>query len=88
MMAGFTGIFSSITNHNEFNNAVRTIGAAYTVIGAIILAVVNALGYYFWDIVKSAYKQIKDENEQPQPTGYMMTNYEKAPPAYHHHQQV
>ena len=33
------------------------------VIYALLLALANALGYYFWDIVKSAYKQIKEENE-------------------------
>ena len=27
---------------------------------------VNAIGYYIWDIVKSAYKQIKEENENIQ----------------------
>mgnify|MGYP001270024958 CR=1 FL=1 len=57
------------------------------VIYAIILAVLNALGYYLWDIVKSAYKQIKEENENVQPAGnYMMNTYEKSEPAqYNHH---
>ena len=52
-----------------------------------ILAVLNALGYYLWDIVKSAYKQIKEENENVQPAGnYQMNTYEKSPPAqYNHH---
>ena len=36
------------------------------VIYALLLALANALGYYFWDIVKSAYKQIKEENENIQ----------------------
>ena len=61
--------------------------AILSVIYAIILAVLNALGYYLWDIVKSAYKQIKEENENVQPAGnYMMNTYEKSPPAqYNHH---
>jgi len=61
-------------------------------IGAVILygailALANALGYYLWDIVKSAYKQIKEENENVQPAGnYQMNTYEKSPPAqYNHH---
>merc|ERR1711971_1325100 len=56
------------------------------VIYAIILAVLNALGYYLWDIVKSAYKQIKEENENVQPAGnYRMNTYEKSPPAQYNH---
>merc|ERR1719362_2339992 len=52
------------------------------VVYVIILAVINALGYYLWDIVKSAYKQIKEENENVQPAGnYMMNTYGKSPPA-------
>ena len=48
---------------------------------AAIFALANALGYYFWDIVKSAYKQIKEENENVQPAGnYMMNTYGKSPP--------
>ena len=52
-----------------------------------ILALINALLYYLWDIVKSAYKQIKEENENVQPAGnFKMNTYEKSPPAqYNHH---
>ena len=52
-----------------------------------ILALFNALLYYLWDIVKSAYKQIKEENENVQPAGnYMMNTYGKSePPQYNHH---
>jgi len=52
-----------------------------------LFALANALGYYLWDIVKSAYKQIKEENENVQPAGnYQMNTYEKSPPAqYNHH---
>ena len=52
-----------------------------------IFALANALGYYIWDIVKSAYKQIKEENENAQPAGnYTMNTYEKSEPAqYNHH---
>ena len=63
-----------------------------SVIGVVIytfaiFALANALGYYLWDIVKSAYKQIKEENENVQPAGnYQMNTYEKSPPAqYNHH---
>ena len=53
-------------------------GYFFMVIYVIILAVLNALGYYLWDIVKSAYKQIKEENENVQPAGnYMMNTYGK-----------
>ena len=52
----------------------------------ICYAVLNALGYYLWDIVKSAYKQIKEENENVQPAGnYMMNTYEKSPPGQYNH---
>jgi len=58
----------------------------FTVIYVIILAVLNALGYYLWDIVKSAYKQIKEENENVQPAGnYRMNTYEKSSPAQYNH---
>ena len=51
-----------------------------------ILALANALGYYLWAIVKSAYMQIKEENENVQPAGnYMMNTYEKSPPAQYNH---
>merc|ERR1711971_1109713 len=63
-------------------------GAFFLLIYVIILAVLNALGYYLWDIVKSAYKQIKEENENVQPAGiYMMNTYEKqkSPSAQYNH---
>ena len=51
-----------------------------------IFALANALGYYLWEIVKSAYKQIKEENENVQPPGnYKMNTYEKLPPAQYNH---
>ena len=51
-----------------------------------IFALANALGYYIWDIVKSAYKQIKEENENAQPAGnYTMNTYEKSEPAQYNH---
>ena len=69
------------------SNHFRQGFAILIVIYAIILAVLNALGYYLWDIVKSAYKQIKEENENIQPAGnYMMNTYGKSePPQYNHH---
>ena len=72
---------------NHFGSGHRQGFAILIVIYAIILAVLNALGYYLWDIVKSAYKQIKEENENVQPAGnYLMNTYEKSPPAqYNNH---
>ena len=76
-------VFGSIGSGREHQNRVRCQGVIYV----IILAVLNALGYYLWDIVKSAYKQIKQENDNVQPAGsYKMNTYEKSPPAqYNHH---
>ena len=55
------------------------------VITVIILPLVNALGYYLWDIAKSAYKQIKEE-DVGNAGNYMMNTYKKPPPAeYNHH---
>merc|ERR1712156_906115 len=42
------------------------VAIAVLVIYAISLSIANALGYYIWDIVKSAYKQIKEENRTNQ----------------------
>jgi len=49
------------------------------------LAVWNGLGYYIWDIVKSAYKQIKEENQANQHAipCWMMNNHDQKPPSYH-----
>ena len=56
------------------------------VVYAIGLAIANALAYYIWDIVKSAYRQIKEENQMNQHAiPYEMTSrntYEQKPPAY------
>ena len=57
-----------------------------SVIYVIILASLNALGYYLWDIVLQAYKHIKEENENVQPAGYFtMNTYEKSTPAQYNH---
>jgi len=73
---------------NLFRN-IQDIQSQGTTVGLIILAVIlaisNALGYYIWDIVKSAYKQIKVENRTNQ-HAYEMTarnTYEQKPPAYY-----
>ena len=59
------------------------------IIYVVALALFNALGYYVWDIVKSAYKQIKNENENNQSHGnYAMQSYEKPPPYNYSYQQV
>ena len=36
-----------------------------TVIATIFLIVLNVLGYYMWNVVKSAYIQLKEEENQP-----------------------
>lgn len=87
-------------NRNDFKNLIgdsqnqdleklfRNLQGGTTVgliILAVILAVSNALLYYIWDIVKSAYKQIKEENRTNQ-HAYEMTarnTYEQKPPAYY-----
>ena len=41
----------------------------------IICCVINAINYWIWDVVKSAYKQIEDENianSYPDPNAYPM----------------
>ena len=35
------------------------------VIATIFLIVLNVLGYYIWNVVKSAYIQLKEEENQP-----------------------
>lgn len=74
---------------NLFRNIQNLQSQGGTTVGLIILAVIlaisNALGYYIWDIVKSAYKQIKEENRTNQ-HAYEMTarnTYEQKPPAYY-----
>ena len=56
------------------------------IVTSIGLGLVNALAYYVWDIFKSAYKEIKEENLQVfQSAPYEMTSrttYEHKPPAY------
>ena len=71
----------------QFDGRVGGSAIGVVILYAAILALANALCYYLWDIVKSAYKQIKEENENVQPAGnYMMNTYEKSPPAqYNHH---
>lgn len=73
--------------HNQqFGTTVNGVAIAVVVIYSIALAIANALAYYIWDIVKSAYKQIKEENRTNQHAiPYEMTSrntYEQKPPAY------
>ena len=71
----------------QFGDPVSGPAIGVVILNVAILALANALGYYLWDIVKSAYKQIKEENENVQPAGnFKMNTYEKSPPAqYNHH---
>ena len=65
---------------------MQGIATLVIVVYAIGLAIANALAYYIWDIVKSAYKQIKEENQMNQHAiPYEMTSrntYEQKPQAY------
>ena len=38
----------------------------WILIEIVMRAMVNAIGYYIWDIVKSAYREIKEANENIQ----------------------
>jgi len=72
--------------NNHLGQTVEGVAIAVLVIYAISLSIANALAYYIWDIVKSAYKQIKEENRTNQHAiPYEMTSrhtYEQKPPAY------
>merc|ERR1719340_449194 len=46
--------------NQHFGQTADGIAIAVLVIYAISLSIANALGYYIWDIVKSAYKHIKE----------------------------
>jgi len=75
-------LFRNIQDLQRYSKQGTTVGL---IILAVILAISNALGYYIWDIVKSAYKQIKEENRTNQ-HAYEMTarnTYEQKPPAYY-----
>ena len=65
---------------------MQTITIVLIGVWIIGLSIANAIGYYIWDIVKSAYKQIKEENRTNQHAiPYAMTTmntYEQKPPAY------
>jgi len=73
--------------HNQnVGQTLQSVTIVMIIVWAVGLSVANALGYYLWDIVKSAYKQIKEENETNQHAiPYHMTTrntYEQKPPAY------
>lgn len=75
-------------NRQQIENLqiLQGVATIMVVVWAVVLTLANALGYYLWDIVKSAYKQIKEENETNQhAVPYQMTTrntYEQKPPAY------
>ena len=75
------------SNYGQFGGHVRGVTIGVLIYTITIFALANAIGYYLWDIVKSAYKQIKEENENIHPAGnYMMNTYGKSePPQYNHH---
>merc|ERR1712156_1418683 len=72
--------------NESFGSAVNGIATLVIIVYATGLAIANALAYYIWDIVKSAYKQIKEENHMNQHAiPYEMTSrntYEQKPQAY------
>ena len=41
---------------------LRTNDVKYFISALIVFAVINAITYWMWVVVRSAYKQIKDEN--------------------------
>ena len=51
-----------VPEFEKFENGIINPIIIYTVEWIMV----NAIGYYIWDIVKSAYKQIKEENENIQ----------------------
>jgi len=73
-------------SNESVGSAINGIATLVIVVYAIGLAIANALAYYIWDIVKSAYKQIKEENQMNQHAiPYEMTSrntYEQKPQAY------
>ena len=54
----FAGLFTRWRKNSDQSN----IGFGITIIFFIIYSVINGINYWIWDVVKSAYKQIKDEN--------------------------
>lgn len=80
----FENLFRNIKDIQEYSSQGTSV-ALHMLILVVVLAISNALGYYIWDIVKSAYKQIKEENRTNQ-HAYEMTarnTYEQKPPAYY-----
>jgi len=81
-------LFKTVQNlHNQnVGQTLQSVTIVIIIVWAVGLSVANALGYYLWDIVKSAYKQIKEENRTNQhAVPYQMTTrntYEQKPPAY------
>ena len=53
---------NSYDDEISYDQTFRRISSAFTIIITLMLAVPNALGYYLWDVVNSAYKKIKEEN--------------------------
>ena len=49
------------THHKRIIQTVNRNSAMFTITYSIILSVGNIFGYYFWNVVRSAYKIIKEE---------------------------
>jgi len=75
------GIFMEFYERNSIG---MVIGVVF--IAAIAYGLAFAFFFYIWDVVKSAYKQIKEENESNQLTYPnqmpMKTTFEQTPPKY------
>ena len=49
------------THHKRIIQTVNRNSAMFTITYSLILVVGNIFGYYFWNVVRSAYKIIKEE---------------------------
>jgi len=59
-------ILSATLYGHPQNMLTRKQSQTVMAVSTVIIGLANALGYYIWDIVRSAYKQIKEENQTNQ----------------------
>ena len=57
------------THHKRLIQTVNRNSAMFTITYSIILIVGNIFGYYFWSVVRSAYKIIREESEKSDEIG-------------------
>ena len=56
------------THHKRIIQTVNRNSAMFAITYSLILVVGNIFGYYFWNVVRSAYKIIKEESEEKSKT--------------------